>query len=106
MLIDNVTAIGQLVRERRTEARLTIRSFAAAAGVGTRFISELENGKESCEIGLVLRVLNHLGIGLHANAGDWHPAPQSESDVDELNVPDRGGALDFEFGEDEGGFRP
>jgi transcriptional regulator with XRE-family HTH domain len=36
--------------------------LAALAGVGPRFLSEVENGKESAEIGKVLQVLRRLGL--------------------------------------------
>jgi len=36
------------------------------AGVGRRFVSELENGKETLEIGRVLKVCQALGIDLVA----------------------------------------
>ena len=32
------------------------------SGTGVRFISDLENGKESCELGKTLKVLKNLGI--------------------------------------------
>ncbi|WP_428040612.1 hypothetical protein [Devosia psychrophila] len=34
------------------------------AGVGRRFLSELENGKPTAEIGKVLQVLTALGIDM------------------------------------------
>ncbi|WP_074797913.1 helix-turn-helix transcriptional regulator [Devosia psychrophila] len=38
--------------------------FADLAGVGRRFLSELENGKPTAEIGKVLQVLTALGIDM------------------------------------------
>jgi transcriptional regulator with XRE-family HTH domain len=38
--------------------------LAALAGVGPRFLSEVENGKASAEIGKVLQVLHRLGLEL------------------------------------------
>jgi hypothetical protein len=32
------------------------------SGTGVRFIGDLEHGKETCEIGKVLAILNTLGI--------------------------------------------
>ena len=42
--------------------------LAMVSATGRRFISDLENGKESCEIGKVLRVLENLGIELIAQS--------------------------------------
>ena len=60
--IRDVTALGRLIREARKEQGLTQREFADVAGVGVRFLSELERGKETAEVGLVLRVLTDAGF--------------------------------------------
>ena len=54
--------IGDALRAARRAQGLTQAKFAALAGVGTRFVSELERGKATAEIGLVLRVLADAGI--------------------------------------------
>jgi len=38
--------------------------LALVSGTGVRFISDLENGKETCELGKTLNVLANLGISL------------------------------------------
>lgn len=57
--------IGYLVRTTRKTMEVTQESLALTSGTGTRFISDLENGKDTCEIGKVLMVLQTLGIQLH-----------------------------------------
>ena len=57
--------IGQLVRQRRKEAGLTLKDAAGMAGVGIRFLSELERGKPTLQIGLAIRVLQLFGLELH-----------------------------------------
>ena len=54
--------IGALIRETRKRLPVTQKSLALTSGTGLRFIIELENGKETCEIGKVLTVLQTLGI--------------------------------------------
>lgn len=54
--------LGVLVRQRRKELNLNQSELALASGTGRRFISDLENGKESCELGKTLKVLAGLGI--------------------------------------------
>lgn len=56
--------IGELVRRKRREIGMRQADLAALAGVGTRFLSELENGKETAEVGRVLRVCRRLGLDL------------------------------------------
>lgn len=41
----NARDLGQLVRQRRQAVGLTLRDAAGMAGVGVRFLSELERGK-------------------------------------------------------------
>ena len=66
MHIATITDISNLVRARRKELALTQADAAGLCGVGVRFWSELENGKESLHIGKVLTVLSRLGIALRA----------------------------------------
>ena len=64
--IENSKDIGTLVLTRRKELELTQKEAAGLCGVGIRFWSELENGKESLHLGKVLSILSRLGIDLHA----------------------------------------
>lgn len=56
--------LGQLIRLERRRQRLTQAQLAALAGVGIRFVRELERGKASCRLGLALTVLQTLGLSL------------------------------------------
>ena len=57
-----VQKIGQLVRESRKRLGVTQRDLALTSGTGLRFVIDLEKGKETCQIGKVLTVLQTLGI--------------------------------------------
>ena len=54
--------IGKLIRETRKELGVTQKDLALTSGTGMRFIIDLEKGKETCEIGKALAILNTLGI--------------------------------------------
>ena len=54
--------IGKLIKEARKRLKVTQKSLALTSGTGLRFISDLENGKESCQLGKTLKVLYTLGI--------------------------------------------
>ena len=54
--------IGKLIRETRKKLGVTQKALALTSGTGLRFIIELEKGKETCETGKVLEVINTLGI--------------------------------------------
>jgi len=53
-----------LLREHRKLHQLTQERTAALGGLGSRFISELERGKESAEIGKALQLIQRLGLEL------------------------------------------
>ena len=62
MKITDSKQLGTIIRLRRKGLKLTQKDLAFTSGTGTRFISDLEKGKQTCEIGKVLIVLNSLGI--------------------------------------------
>ena len=53
--------IGTVVRLARLSQRLRQDQLAAAAGVGVRFLIELERGKPTVQLGKLLAVMNALG---------------------------------------------
>lgn len=61
-----MTELGVLIRKERLRQKLTQTDLAGISGVGITFISQLENGKETAEMGRVIRVLTMLGIDLYA----------------------------------------
>ncbi len=56
--------LGKFVKKERKAMGLTQADLALTSGTGLRFISDLENGKISCQIGKTLTVLNTLGLRL------------------------------------------
>ena len=56
--------IGQFVRGIRRAQGLRQDQLAAAAGVGVRFLVEVERGKPTAQLGKVLAVLDVLGCTL------------------------------------------
>ena len=63
-IIQNTAELGRKVRELRRAQKITQAQLAGLANTGIRFISDLENGKETCHIGKVLRVLETLGVDM------------------------------------------
>lgn len=59
--IDTPASLGQAVRVARKQLSLTQPQLALAAGVGVRFIVELEAGKPTLRLENILRVLDALG---------------------------------------------
>lgn len=63
--LKSIAAIGNLIRKTRKEQRISQATLAGLSSVGTRYISDLENGKETIQIQKLLNVLNALGLGLY-----------------------------------------
>ncbi|MFO0375380.1 MAG: helix-turn-helix transcriptional regulator [Alphaproteobacteria bacterium] len=64
---ENVTTtliLGQALRKARKRQGLSQEDLVGLSGVGRRFISDLENGKETCHIGKVIHVLGSVGIAI------------------------------------------
>lgn len=68
--IHNAKTLGQLIRRTRKQQGLNLETLAGLCGLSIRFLSELENGRESCGLGRVLIVLDTLGIELSASPPD------------------------------------
>lgn len=58
------TDLGETIRRERKQLGLRQDELAAVAGVGLRFLVELERGKPTAEIGRALQVLDALGLNL------------------------------------------
>jgi y4mF family transcriptional regulator len=58
--------LGHHVREHRRAAGLSQTDLAVRAGVSRRWLSDLESGKATAEVGLVFRVIAALGLFLDA----------------------------------------
>ena len=72
--IQDSKALGRAIRNERKIQKLTQEELAALAGVGVRFLRELEYGKESCRIGLTIQVLKTLGLTVNIQArGELSP---------------------------------
>jgi len=69
--INGCSDLAQLLRQTRKAQGLTQIELAAISGVGQRFLSELENGKPTLEIGRILRVAAALGLQLRLEPRKW-----------------------------------
>lgn len=64
VMVRRVSDLGFAITKRRKEMGLTLNEAAAFCGVGTRFLFDLEHGKESIEFGRTIKVANRFGIRL------------------------------------------
>jgi len=65
--------LGLLIRKKRLALGVKQADAAGLSGVGVRFLSELERGKETCELGKVLQVLSRLGLELWVGPRQGRP---------------------------------
>jgi HTH-type transcriptional regulator/antitoxin HipB len=64
--IETAEDLGRAVRAARQACGLRLEDVAIAAGVGIRFVSELERGKPSVRLAETLRVLAAVGVRISA----------------------------------------
>jgi transcriptional regulator with XRE-family HTH domain len=60
--IKNAQEFGRLCRAFRKNQHLTLETVSGMTNVSMRFLSELERGKETAELGKALAILNQLGL--------------------------------------------
>jgi HTH-type transcriptional regulator/antitoxin HipB len=65
-IIRDTGTLGAMIRGRRRTLKMRQADLALVANVGVRFIVDAENGKSTCQIGLLLKLLSALGISLAA----------------------------------------
>lgn len=65
MKIKNSKDLGLAIRTRRKELGYTQQYLSETTGLSTSFLSNLENGKETAEIGKAILVVNILGLDIN-----------------------------------------
>lgn len=63
--ISTAEELGRIIRFKRKEIGVRQEVAAGMAGVGTKFLSQLENGKETAELGKTLQVLRKMGLEVY-----------------------------------------
>jgi HTH-type transcriptional regulator/antitoxin HipB len=60
--INTPKELGELIRAFRKSKQFTLERVSGLTNVSMRFLSELERGKETAELGKALLLLNRLGL--------------------------------------------
>ena len=63
----NSKKLGLIIKNQRKSLGLTQTEVALSCDVGIRFISDLENGKPSCQIEKALLVMESIGLNIIFN---------------------------------------
>lgn len=68
--LTSVQAAGVAIRTLRKRAGIRIDDFALTAGVSKQFMTDLENGKATVQMGMVLGLLQRLGVRVSLDLPD------------------------------------
>ncbi|MCF6808188.1 helix-turn-helix transcriptional regulator [Thiotrichales bacterium 19S9-12] len=68
--ITSTKEVGDIIRKARKFQKLTQADLSGISNVGIRFISDIENGKQTAEIGKVIHLLGAVGIAIDLRC-DW-----------------------------------
>jgi transcriptional regulator with XRE-family HTH domain len=68
--IQSVPELGLVVRSVRRTSKIRLDDLAATAGVSKQFASDVEHGKPTVQLGLVLKLLSELGVPLTLDIPD------------------------------------
>jgi transcriptional regulator with XRE-family HTH domain len=83
MWAQSAAEVGKIIATARRHHKMTQTQLAQATGATQAWISEIEQGKETAQIGKVLRVLSRLGVRLQTGVAPWRAnkatARESES---------------------------
>ena len=77
MRIGNARDLGLYLRDQRRAGGLSQQDLASRARVSRRWLSDLESGKPTAEVGLIFKVVAALGLYM-----DLLPIPAPEIDLD------------------------
>jgi len=70
-VVRSAVDIGAAIRKKRKEDGLTLADAAGLCNVNYRFLSDLENGKATAQLGKVVQVLHALGIEIELKDRTW-----------------------------------
>lgn len=84
MIIRSTHELGHLVRDSRLRRGVTQAHLATQVGVSRKWIIDLEAGKRTTDLSLVLRTLNALGIELDARDRRTRDTKDRGVDINEI----------------------
>lgn len=76
MRIKTAENLGQLVQDQRKQRGWSQTHLAEKVGVSRLWVSQFENGKESVELGLVLKTIRALDLLLDVTKLSKNPFPE------------------------------
>jgi HTH-type transcriptional regulator/antitoxin HipB len=71
MWAQSAAEVGKILAAARKHHGLTQAEVARAIGATQTWVSEVEKGKDTAQIGKILRALSHLGVRLQTGVVPW-----------------------------------
>ena len=85
-IVRSAEELGRVARVHRKNRRLTLETVSGLGNLSPRFLSEFERGKETSEIGKVLKALRTVGLEVIIQPRGTTPSsrlPKNERKTDE-----------------------
>jgi HTH-type transcriptional regulator/antitoxin HipB len=90
LLVNSINDLAAIIRGRRMSLGLSQEHAAARAGVSRQWVSELERGKPTAELSLVLGLLDALELNLELAVREGKGRPPVSVDLDAVLEAHRG----------------
>jgi y4mF family transcriptional regulator len=88
MWAQSAAEVGRIIVAARKHRGLTQAALAQAVGATQAWISAVEQGKDTAQIGKILRVLSYLGVRLQAGTVPWVGGQSSLSKRTNVSLSD------------------
>src|SRR5271165_3415195 len=72
MWANSTAEVGKIIMAARRHRGLTQTELARAIGATQAWVSEVEQGKDTAQIGKILRTLGYLGVRLETGVVPWN----------------------------------
>jgi HTH-type transcriptional regulator/antitoxin HipB len=82
VLVNSINDLAAAIRGRRLRAGLSQEQVAARTGVSRQWVGELERGKSTAELGLVLGLLDALELNVELEDRESEEYPTVSVDLD------------------------
>ena len=79
MWAHSAAEVGKIIMAARRHRGLTQAELARAIGATQAWVSEVEQGKDTAQIGKILRMLGYLGVRLETGVVPWKEPKSSRS---------------------------
>ena len=98
MIVRDAADIGNLIRDTRVQLKLSQKELAERVGIHQPKVSEIERGKATAHIGIVLRILNALNLDIEIGNVDalksdptiFVDEPDYDDEIDLDSIADTG----------------